>query len=240
MKLAVRGIQSTSYPLLVHARSTHPDVSLPHGRYGRYLCKEQIAELVVPPPDVLELIHAWIGHHNVHPSTISTTHGGSRLALRRFPVSRANDLLNASYQLYQHVGTNETVLRTLSYGLPAVLVLRVQTVVPTTHFGLPLIPRQKPLMRPVGEAGAPEKAAVGERESAPLSRRNPSPYYVTPSLLRWQYQTLGFVPSAQHGNVLGIAVFLNQYPSPDDLSQFMSKYRTDGDFGTFTIVKVNG
>ncbi|KAH9035160.1 peptidase S8/S53 domain-containing protein [Lactarius deliciosus] len=61
-------------------------------------------------------------HHGVHPSTISTKHGGSWLTLTGVPVSRANELLRASYQLYQHIGTNETVLRTLNYGLPAALV----------------------------------------------------------------------------------------------------------------------
>ena len=156
--------------------------------------------------------------------------------LSEIPVSRANDILSASYQLYQHIGTNRTVLRTLSYGLPSVLLPHVQTVAPTTHFGLPLSLRKKPLVRPSEEAGAPENAAMGERGTAPLSRGIVD---ITPSLLRWQYQTLGYVPAAMHRNVLGIFGLLNDYPSPDDLSLFMSRYRTDGDFGTFTVVKVN-
>ena len=150
------------------------------------------------------------------------------------PVPRANDILNASYQLYQHIGTNKTVLRTLNYGLPAVLLSHVQTVAPTTHFGLPLSPRQTPLVPPSGEAGASENATLEERGMAPLSSR------ITPSLLRWQYQTLGYVPAATHRNVLGVFGLLGEYPSPDDLSLFMSRYRTDGDFGTFTVVNVHG
>ena len=152
------------------------------GRFGRHLSKEQVAELVAPSQDVLELVHAWL-HHGVHPSTISTEHGGSLLTLSDISVSRANDLLNATYQLYQHVRTNETVLRTLSYGLPAVLLARVHVVIPTTHFGIPQTPRQKLLVRPGGEAGAPEIAALEERETVSLSSRV-QVIYVTPSSLR--------------------------------------------------------
>ncbi|KAH9033256.1 hypothetical protein EDB85DRAFT_2145037 [Lactarius pseudohatsudake] len=36
-------------------------------------------------------------------------------------VSRANDLLDTLYQLYRHAKTNEIVVRTVGYALPAVL-----------------------------------------------------------------------------------------------------------------------
>jgi tripeptidyl-peptidase-1 len=227
------------YLAFVHTvLSTRSHVPLPRGRYGRHLSKEQVAELVSPPLDVLELVHAWLKHHGVLPSTISTSteHGNSRLTLSGVPVSRANDLLSASYQLYQHIGTNETVLRTLSYGLPAVLLAQVQTVLPTTHFGFPRTPRQTPLMRLSGEAGTPEKAAVRERGTESLLSRF---QYVTPSSLRWQYQTLGYVPTATHQNFLAVAGYLNDYLSLVDLRLFMDGYRTDADFATFTVIQVN-
>ena len=236
MRLAVPTIQSASSAPLFRACNTHRRILSPHGRYGRHLSKEQVSELVAPPPDVLELVHAWLEHHGVRPSTISMEHGGSLLTLSGVPVSRANNLLNASYQLYQHIGTNDTVLRTLSYGLPAVLLAHVQTVIPTTHFGFPRAPGQKPLMRFGGEAFS-EKVAAGERGTASLSSRD---LYVSPSLLRWQYNTFDYVPSATHLNVLGVTGYFGQYPSPDDLRLFMDKYRTDGDYATFTVIQVNG
>jgi tripeptidyl-peptidase-1 len=217
--------------------SVHPHVPFPRGRYGRHLSKAQVAELVVPPLDVLELVHTWLEHHGVLPSTITTKHGGSLLTLIGVPVSRANNLLSASYQLYQHIGTNETVLRTLSYGLPGVFLAHVHTVVPTTHFGFSRSQRQKPLKRPSGEAGAPEKAAAGERGTPSLSSRAQD---VTPSTLRWQYETLGYVPSATLRNVLAVGGYFNQYPSPDDLSLFMNEHRTDGDSATFTVIQIEG
>ena len=50
------------------------------------------------------------------------------------PMSQANKLLGASYGLYQHAKTNKTIVHTLSYALPTVLIPHVQTVTPMTFF----------------------------------------------------------------------------------------------------------
>ncbi len=221
---------------LFRARSTHTRVPLPRGRYGAHLSKEQVAQLVAPPPDVLDLVHAWLEHHGVLPSTVSTKHGGSLLTLIGVPVSRANDLLSASYRLYQHIGTNETVLRTLSYGLPATLLAHVQTVVPTTHFGFPPTSWQKPLMRPGGAARAQAEVPAGEPGTVLSSRDE----FVTPSFLRRLYKTSAYVPAAADRNVLGVAGYNNDYPSPDDLGLFMNQYRSDAISATFNPVQIKG
>ncbi|KAH9057225.1 subtilisin-like protein [Lactarius vividus] len=213
------------------------DVSTPgHPKLGTHLSREEVAELVAPPSDVLELANAWLEHHGVHPSTISTKHGGSWLTVTGVPVSRANKLLHASYQLYQHIGTNDTVLRTLSYGLPAVLVEHVQNVAPTTHFGFPRTPRQEPLSRRGGVTT--ERAKVqGEEPGTTLSRRD---QYATPPFLRSLYKTSTYVPLAADRNVLGIASFLGDSPSPFDLGEFMNQYRFDATSATYSVVTIRG
>ncbi|KAH9031419.1 subtilisin-like protein [Lactarius deliciosus] len=211
------------------------EVSSPgHPKYGAHLSREEVGELVAPPSDVLELANAWLKHHGVHPSTISTKHGGSWLTLTGVPVSRANELLRASYQLYQHIGTNDTVLRTLSYGLPAALVEHVQCVAPTTHFGFPRTPRQEPLMRRGGATR--EQTPEGDPGTVLLSRDQD----VTPSSLRSFYKTSSYVPSATDQNVLGAAGYLSDYPSPDDLREFMNEYRSDATDATYSVVKIKG
>jgi tripeptidyl-peptidase-1 len=154
------------------------------------------------------------------------------------PVSRANNLLGASYQLYHHAGTNETVLRTLSYGLPEALLEHVQTIVPTTHFGFPRASWQKASMRPDEATRAPPNATAEDSEfGTALSRRI---QYVTPDLLRWLYRTSAYVPTAANWNVVGVSGFSNQYPSPGDLMQFMKELRTDGTYATYTVITING
>ncbi|KAH9167147.1 subtilisin-like protein [Lactarius sanguifluus] len=213
------------------------EVSSPgHPKQGAYLSREEVAELVAPSSDVLELTNAWLEHYGVHPSSISTKHGGSWLTLIGVPVSRANELLSASYQLYQHIGTNDTVLRTLSYGLPAALVKHVQNVAPTTHFGFPRTTRQEPLTRRGGATREQMKVSGGDPGTV-LSSRDQD---VTPSFLRSLYKTSSYVPLATDRNMLGVAGYLSDWPSPDDLRQFMNQYRSDATSATYSVVKIHG
>ncbi|KAF8257610.1 peptidase S8/S53 domain-containing protein, partial [Lactarius quietus] len=184
-----------------------------HRKYGAYLTKEQVAELVAPHPDTLELVHSWLRHHSVSSSSISVTHGGSSLLLAGVSVSQANNLLGASYQLYNHVETNETILRTISYSLPVVLDAHVQTVDPTTCFSSPRTPWHTSRNHSSSAAGMEEKS--GEPVIR-LSNRDESDE-ATPSFLRWIYKTWGYTPSETHRNALGIVGFVKQYPSPTDL-----------------------
>ncbi|KAH9166378.1 subtilisin-like protein [Lactarius sanguifluus] len=210
-----------------------------HPKQGAYLSREEVAELVAPPSDVLELANAWLDHYGVHPSSISTKHGGSWLTLTGVPISRANEFLSASYQLYQHIGTNDTVLRTLSYRLPAALVEHVHNVAPTTHFGSPHTPWQEPLIRR-GEATREQTTVPGGEPGMVLSSRDQ--YHVTPSFLRSFYKTYRYVPLAADRNVLGVAGYLGDTPSPSssDLREFMNQYRFDATSATYNVVKIRG
>ncbi|KAH8997764.1 subtilisin-like protein [Lactarius hatsudake] len=213
------------------------EVSNPtHPKYGAHLSMEQVAELVAPGPDTLELVHSWLGHHSVPSESVSVTHGGSSLTLTGVPISQANNLLGASYQLYRHVETNETIIRTIGYSLPATLHAHVQTVAPTTCFASPHTWWKAPLKHSGREAQSQGKVESGV-PVAVLSKRDDNE--ITPSFLRWQYKTWGYTPTAMDKNVLGIVGLNSQYPSPWDLGIFMNKFRY-GAYATFTVVEVNG
>src|SRR6266702_690668 len=205
-------------------------------RYGAHLSKEQVAELVAPHPDTLELINSWLTYYGVSSSSISRTHGGSWLTVSGVAVSQANELLGASYQLYRHAWTNNTILRTVRYALPAALHAHVQTVAPTTHFASTRMVQQTPRSHSGGAAASPGKAASGEPVNV-LSRRD---LRVTPLLVRSLYGTAKYVPASTGQNTLGITGYHGQYASPSDLSIFMNRYRSDGVGATFTVEQVNG
>ncbi|KAH9031571.1 subtilisin-like protein [Lactarius hengduanensis] len=167
------------------------EVSNPkHPKYGAYLSKEQVAKLVAPHPSTLKLVETWLRHHGVSPSNVSTSHGGNWLTVTRVPVSTANELLGASYQLYRYAGTNETILRTVGYALPAALHAHVQTVAPTTYFGSPLTSQ--------------EIARGHGRAAAALSTRD---VRVTPALLRSLYNSVTYQPAATERNRIGVTGF---------------------------------
>ncbi|KAF8259707.1 peptidase S8/S53 domain-containing protein [Lactarius quietus] len=110
------------------------EVSNPrHPKYGAYLSKEQVAELVAPHPDTLDLVSSWLKHYGVPSSSISMTLGGNWLEVINVSLSQANEMLGASYQLYQHVETNDSVIRTISYSLPEALHGHIQSAQTTTE-----------------------------------------------------------------------------------------------------------
>ncbi|KAH9005344.1 subtilisin-like protein [Lactarius deliciosus] len=208
-----------------------------HPRYRSYLSKEQVADLVAPHADTLELINSWLKHLGIPPSSVSRTLG-SWLTLTGVPVSQANDILGASYQLYNHVETNHTVLRTMSYSVPEALHEHIHTIVPTTYFGSPPTEGRKLRMHPNSAVWA--RAEAGSEESVRVLSSRDLGGYVSPSYVRWLYNTGGYRPAAVDRNVIGIAGYDGQYPSPKDLGLFMTEFRTDGEDATFSVVQIQG
>ncbi|KAH9037083.1 subtilisin-like protein [Lactarius pseudohatsudake] len=164
-------------------RDTLYQVSEPsHPRYGAHLTNEQLAELIAPHPETLELVNSWLVHQGIPPSSISMTHGGDTLTLKDVPITQANALLNATYQLYRHVEHGGTIVRTVGYALPVGLHRHVVTVAPTTSFFSPP-PRTQwhaPLNGSDGEAARVVRAASGElamklSNRAKVSSLEPSP-----------------------------------------------------------------
>ncbi|KAF8257948.1 peptidase S8/S53 domain-containing protein [Lactarius quietus] len=139
-----------------------------HLKYGAYLSREQVAELVAPHPDTLQLINSWLEHYGVPSSSVSTSHSGGWLTLTDVPVNQANALLGASYQLYEHAETKDRILRTLGYALPVVLHAYVQAVAPTNYFGSPR-KRQQRQREHLGVATSREPVTV---LSSPATDRN--------------------------------------------------------------------
>ncbi|KAH9010176.1 subtilisin-like protein [Lactarius deliciosus] len=205
-----------------------------HLRYGAHLSKEQVAELVRPHPDTIELVTSWLAHHGVRPSSISTTHGGAWLTVSNVLVSQANEMLGASYQLYRHAKVNDTIIRTVGYALPEALHAHIQAVAPTTYFASTRTRRQ------TQRRGSVEAAAASGESVTVLSRRVGE---VTPSELRWLYKTLAYVPTAANRNTLGVFGYLEEYPSETDLTMFMTNFRSDvqpPSLTPFTVELVNG
>jgi tripeptidyl-peptidase-1 len=167
------------------------------------------------------------------------THGGGWMTVTGVPVSRADELLGASYQLYRHTSTNDTILRTVGYSLPAALHAHVQTVAPTTYFAPPLTTLQqtpRKLSREEASAIANASATFG---GEPVTVRSKRVSYVYPDFLRWLYKTNYYVPTATDQNVLGIVGFNHQFPSLADLGTFVTRFRTDAKTTGYTVVDVN-
>lgn len=148
--------------------------------------------------------------------------------ITRVPVSQADALLCASYQLYRHTGTNKTTIRTAGYGHPAALHAHVQTVAPTTYFA-------SPRKSSINEAAVMVNATSEELKGVPFRCDD----YITPSFLRSLYKTETYPPAAIDKNVLEVLGFADQYPSEEDFKYFMIDYRKDAVAATYTVEQVN-
>ncbi|KAH9060328.1 subtilisin-like protein [Lactarius deliciosus] len=206
-------------------------------RYRAHLTKEQVADLVAPRPETLELVNSWLEHHGISSSSISMTHGGNTLKLKGVSVTQASTLIGASYEVYRHVERGETIVRTVGYSLPRALHWHVLTVVPTTSLVSLRTQWQTARNRSSGETVGLVKSASGEPATMLSSRAKVK--YVTPPFLRWLYDTATYAPIAMGENVLGVVGFLGDHPSPADLLAFMRKYRNVDD-ATYEVVEING
>ena len=156
-------------------------------------------------------------------------------------MTQLNKILGASYELYYHAWTNETILRTVSYALPAALHMHVKTIAPTTAFTSTRLLQQTALTHSGGEA-APVNVTSGEPLDV-LSRVDES--FVDPEYLRWLYRMPFNDPSPTDRNKLGIAGLANKCPNVKDLYSFMVQFRSEVDPLTastriVTVVPVNG
>jgi tripeptidyl-peptidase-1 len=212
-------------------------------RYGAHLSKEQVAELVAPHSDTLELVGSWLTHHEIPSSAVSITHGGSWLTIYNLPLTKVNALLGASYQRFRHQETNETIIRTIGYSLPVTLHEHVQTVAPTTYFGSPRALRKiskvvfnSPTL-PNGDLELQEVAAkFAPGDPVPSNCSS----IITPTCLRMLYNTLTYSPQAASTNKLGVTGYLEQYASQSDLTDFLTRFRSDAATANFSVVTVNG
>jgi tripeptidyl-peptidase-1 len=150
-------------------------------------------------------------------------------------VSQANQLLGASYRLYHNANTNDTIIHTVGYALPAVLHKHIQAVAPTTYFAPTRVMRQTPRRRSFREALA--RPASGKFVTA---RTSPGLLALKPSTLRWLYNLQGYTPAATDRNRLGVVGFGGEYPNPEDLTRFSNDFDTASVGATFTVEQVNG
>ena len=188
----------------------------------------------MPHPDTRQLINAWLKYHGIRPSSVSTTHGGGWLTVTDVLISQANQLLGASYQLYRNSKTSDTIIRTVSYALPAVLHKHIQTVAPTTYFTSKRVTRQTPRKRSLGGAPAQAQSESGNLVTAMASRA----VEVWPEFLKWLYETETYEPLATAQNKLAVLGLQDQFMSQGDLNVFLEFFERVPTLEV-TVVQIN-
>ncbi|KAI0644036.1 family S53 protease [Trametes meyenii] len=191
------------------------DVSTPgNPLYGQHLSKEEAEAFVAPKPESAAAVHTWLQENGIEINKVSPT--GSWLAVS-IPVSKASELLDAQFSVYNHTTTGKTFIRTLAYSIPADLKGHLDYVHPTTTFVQPF---QSPKFNLV-----PARTNKTITPAPNLTSNVPIPplcdFIVTPQCLQSLYGIPTFEPPVEPTNQLGVSGFDNQFANRQDLTLFI-------------------
>ncbi|KAG0016591.1 hypothetical protein BGZ81_011141 [Podila clonocystis] len=183
------------------------DISTPGSpTYGQFLSAEQIFALLDPAKAVVDLVINWLNGFKVN-----AKHDHQWLTLNA-TVLQLNTLLDAEYHVYRHPTTGKTIIRTLSYSIPSVLVQVIDVVLPGTSFD--------------GHTSHGPTSTSPSPSPARLVKRATCSNQVTPNCL----QDLYGIPTAratQAGNTIAVPGFRNEYANHEDLALFLKNFRSD-------------
>lgn len=215
------------------------------GRYGRHLSKEEVDALIAPHPDSIREVEAWLTFHGIE--TVQRTNAGDWITVR-VSVAQAERMLGTKYNVYRHAASSERVVRTMSYSLPRGLHAHIDVAAPATYFG-------PGTMRSMHATSFLQPEIKNATDANEADCNN----VITPACLINLYKTTGYRPTAGGCNGLGVAGYLGNFPSQNDLTvrsalelaknlgltffsqkTFLRQYRPDAVSSSFTVVGVNG
>ncbi|KAF4627954.1 hypothetical protein G7Y89_g10196 [Cudoniella acicularis] len=185
-----------------------------HELYGNHLSQHVIDAMIAPKQQSKDLVIQWLESAGLKEHASFSPRSDSVIV--ETSVKNIEKLLNTEYQSYANSRSGETVLRTLSYSLPNVLKGHVDSVQPTTFFGLRTMGSMIKDFQP-----HIEETLSTEGTSAVKGCSGSS---ITPTCLANLYNFASITPSNQTLGRMGIGGFLQQHPVPADLTTFMNKY----------------
>jgi tripeptidyl-peptidase-1 len=204
-----------------------------HELYGRHLSQSVIDDMVAPKDESLDLVMKWLESQNLGEHSAVSSRGDS--VIIEATISQIEQLLKAEYSAFSSTTLNNTIVRTLEYSLPNVLKGHVDIVQPTTYFGMrPMRStisaiRKQPSNTTFGTEVGDVETVTGCSSSG----------VINPKCLANLYSFSG-IDATQTTGLLGIAGFLEQYPSKSDLSDFLDAHAVFSNTGeTYTCTKVN-
>ncbi|KAH9948990.1 peptidase S8/S53 domain-containing protein [Amylocystis lapponica] len=208
------------------------DVSTPSSpNYGKYLTREEAASYAAPTAETASAVNAWLTDNGLTATPL--TPAGDWLGFE-IPVSKANEMFEADFSVFDYESTGKTSIRTLSYSIPESLKGHIDTVHPTTLFARPTT-RKAPIKY------VPKKRSIAERIVTRAGEVDASCANDTsPSCLQQLYG-IPTTAATQSSNTLGVTGYSSQWPQTQDLQLFLSKYRTDiPSSSTFTVTDLDG
>ncbi|KAI0046849.1 family S53 protease [Auriscalpium vulgare] len=205
------------------------DVSTPSSaNYGQHLSLEEVNQFVVPKPETITAVNAWLSTNDLTATALSPA--GDWLGFQT-TVSHANELFDTQFTTFVHDATGTETIRTLAYSIPASLQDHLDLVHPTITFPAPQnAVISTPLkFKPISTGNLTADAAPTSCNTA-----------FTPTCLQELYG-IPTTLATQSSNKLAVSGFIDQFANSADLKSFLTTNRKDlSSSTTFTLQTLDG
>jgi tripeptidyl-peptidase-1 len=194
--------------------------------FRQWLSMEEVKSFVQPSSETVSAFSAFASANGLEPTVISPNGDWVSITL---PVSQANQLFAAQFEVFTHPDMSGTITRTLSVSLPSELVGHVDVIHPTTEFTGP-----NTRLAPTSFMSLDRRAVAASCNSSLPSG------VVTPTCLQELYG-IPTTPATEKSNTLLVTAYEEQFAQTADLSQFLKLLRPDiPSTTTFTLLTTNG
>jgi tripeptidyl-peptidase-1 len=163
----------------------------------------KVKSFVQPSAQTVAAFNAFASANGVKPTVISPNEDWMSLTL---PVSQANMLFAANFEVFTHLSSSQTLTRTLSVSLPSQLVGHVDVISPTTDFINP-----NPHLTPWTNVN------LAKRGPAPSCNTSDASGIMTPACLQDLYG-IPTAPATQPNNGLLVTGYVDNWAQSADLS----------------------
>ncbi|RDW68183.1 hypothetical protein BP6252_09579 [Coleophoma cylindrospora] len=180
-----------------------------HQDFGSHLSKDQLRQYQLPRRDTVDSVLIWLQSHNI----VDFQEEGAWIHFNA-SVASINSLLHCELAKYKN-DASQTVHRASEYSLPSDLAEHINFIYPVTQF----IGSPKP--RLAAEHRGDDNRRIEERQTTTLPRSCWN--NVIPDCVADIYN-ISYTPDASSPSTIGIAGFLEQYPSLDYVHTFLQKY----------------
>ncbi|KAH9482944.1 Tripeptidyl-peptidase sed3 [Psilocybe cubensis] len=215
-----------------------------HERYGQYLSKEEVEALITPPAESLQSVDEWLSGLGISEGDLTRSPAKDWIMVT-LPVSRVEQMLDTTYYVWEHITSGDRLVRTTSYSLPAHIHGHIEVIQPTTLFGR--FKAQRSTIFNIEEAPpklfestASEAATIITDKASNVVVDASCNTTITISCLQQLYNAVGYVPSGNPRNSIGITGYLEEFANIQDLQLFFADQRPDALNSSFSFFSVKG
>ncbi|KIW22210.1 uncharacterized protein PV07_12121 [Cladophialophora immunda] len=228
------GLEPSNFDLLEQHLHQVSDPS--HDRYGQHLSQQEVHDLLRPSDETYQLVQDWLTDNGIDPSRCDINSARDWVTVT-LPVSKAEELLDTKYAVYQHQDGTK-LIRTTSWSLPRSLHDHVTTIQPTTAF-LRTNPKSSTLIDVPVDVDITQLTATANATTIKSSCNFAG---MTPKCLRTLYNTIDYKPKAPHNNSVAFTNYLGQVSNRTDAQTFLRNFRSDAVDSAFAVtqISVNG